>query len=92
MAMNFFWVVDFSMDKGGKVHPVVIGGRAFSTEIAAQKYIDDSNLSQKAEIFPLPTSNQHRATSMIKAQLIRRFKSVSQGMTKAIHKVRLEEA
>lgn len=83
---SYFWVVDYKQRKDGNFSPVIIGGRAFSSEIRAQQYIDESNLSQKAEIIELDTRNQAKATSKIKAQLIRRYKSLDKGMVRAVHK------
>lgn len=82
--MNY-WVVDYRQTKSGGMSPVVIGGRAFSSELLAQRYIDDADLSRKAEIFPLPTANAAKATSMIKAQLVKRYKSLDRGTTRATH-------
>ena len=84
--MSFFWIVDFKQSKDGLPRPVVIGGRAFTTGLKAQQYIDDSNLSQRAEIFELNTSNTGKATQMIKARLINRYKDLDRGLTRAIHK------
>jgi len=83
----YYWVVDYTRAKDGSLRPVIIGGRSFSSELLAQHYMDDANLSQKAEIFELPTSNSSRATQMVKAQLIRRYKSLDKGVRRAVHKV-----
>ena len=83
--MNYFWVVDYSKSKSGEIRPVIIGGRAFTSELLAQRYIDDSSLSSKAEIFPLPTSDTSRATQMIKAKLIKRYQNLDQGLVRAVH-------
>jgi len=82
----YFWVVDFKKDSKEQYHPVVIGGRSFYTRGQAQRYIDNSSLSSRAEIFELSTSNMERATREIKAKLIRRYKSLDQGMLRASHK------
>ena len=84
----YFWVVDYRQRKDGKLAPVVIGGRSFTSNLRAQQYIDDSSLSQRAEIIELSTSNQARATSMVKAKLITRYKDLDKGMTRAVHNVR----
>jgi hypothetical protein len=83
--MRYFWIVDYRKDSKGVFHPVVIGGRAFTSEISAQEYIDHAGLSSRAEIFPLDTSNQAKATQKIKAVLIRRYKSLDKGMTRVGH-------
>lgn len=82
----YYWVVDYTADKSNNLHPVIIGGRAFTSELLAQRYMDDSNLSRKAEIFELPTSDVSRATRMVKAQLVKRYKSLDGGMKRAVHK------
>lgn len=84
--MTYWWVVDYTSAKDGRMRPVVIGGRAFTSELLAQRYLDDANLSRKAEILELPTSDTSKATQMIKAVLIRRFKSLDKGITRAVHK------
>jgi len=84
--VSYFWVVDFRKTKDGSIRPVVIGGRAFTTELRAQQYIDNSNLSQKAEIFELPTSDTSKATRSIKARLISRYRSLDKGLTRAVHR------
>jgi len=84
---SFYWVVDYTASKDGTLRPVVIGGRAFQTELHAQRYIDDSNLSRNAEIIELPTADQSKATGMLKAILVKRHKSLSKGMTRAVHKL-----
>lgn len=83
--MKYFWIVDWRKDSKGNFHPVVIGGRSFSSEIAAQEYIDHAGLSSRAEIFPLDTANQSKATQKIKAILIRRYKSLDRGMERMGH-------
>lgn len=83
-----YFVVDFTQDKSGKLHPVIIGGRAFTTESAAQQYVDTANLSRQAEILHTDTMNQSKATQEIKAQLIKKFRNLNQGMARAVHKVR----
>jgi len=85
--VSYFWVVDYVSAKDGNLRPVVIGGRSFTSELVAQRYVDDSNLSRKVEIFELPTSDSSKATSMIKAQLVRRYKDLGKGLTRAVHKV-----
>ena len=85
--MDYYWVVDYREDKSGGLHPVIIGGRAFSSHLRAQNYIDRANLSRKAEIFELPTSSQSKATRTVKAELIKRYRSLDQGMARAVHKV-----
>lgn len=82
----YYWVIDYKETKSGDYIPVVIGGRAFPSELQAQKYIDDSNLSRRAEIFELDTCNQDKATGAIKAILIRRYKSLDKGMMRASHR------
>ena len=84
---SYFWVVDFSQKKDGRLAPIIIGGRAFTSNSRAQRYIDDSNLSQRAEIVELETSNQARATQAIKAKLITKYRDLDKGMTRAIHNV-----
>ena len=85
-----YWVVDYRADKSGKYHPVVIGGRSFHTRTQAQNYIDNANLSSRAEIFGPPdvsnTTDIGRVTSEIKAILIKRYRSLDQGMARAVHK------
>lgn len=81
-----FWVVDFRKDAKGSYHPVVIGGRAFTVRSQAQNYMDKANLSSRAEIFETSTSNQMRATQEIKAELIKKYRSLDQGMARAYHK------
>lgn len=83
--MSYFWVVDYAQSKDGSLRPVVIGGRSFTTELLAQRYMDDANLSGRAEIFELPTSNTSRATQAIKAKLVKRYKSLDKGITRAKH-------
>lgn len=83
-----FFVVDFLRSKSNKLHPVVIGGRAFTTESAAQNYMDTANLSQMAEIMHTDTMNQAKATQEIKAKLVQKYKNLEQGMARAVHKVR----
>ena len=80
-------MIDFITTKKGEVRPVVVGGRAFTSEILAQRYIDEANLSQRAEIMPLPTSSQSTASGMIKAKLAARYHDLEKGMTRAVHKV-----
>jgi hypothetical protein len=81
-----YWIVDYTSGKdGGTIHPVIIGGRAFPTEPTAQAYIDGANLSARAEIIQLDTVNQAKATSKIKAILIRRYKSLDKGLARAYH-------
>lgn len=85
---SFYWVVDFLPSKDNKVlHPVVIGGRCFTSEVRAQQFIDQASLSSKAEIMQLDTSNTSRASQEIKAKLAVRYHSLAQGMTKAVHKL-----
>lgn len=87
----YYWVVDYKADKQGQLHPVIFGGRAFTSELLAQRFIDESNLSPRAEIFPLPTSNQSSATGQVKAKLVKRYGSKGEGWEKglerAVHKV-----
>lgn len=83
---GYFWVVDYTRAKDDTLRPVVIGGRAFVTELHAQRYMDEANLSRNAEIMELPTSDTGRATQMVKAILIKRFGSLDKGMRRAIHK------
>ena len=71
--MDYFWVVDYTESSKGFLVPVVMGGRCFTTEMAAQDFIDNANLSRKAEIFPLPTRDEERATSFIKGELVKRY-------------------
>ena len=85
--MNYFWVVDYTQAKDGSTRPIVIGGRAFTSALRAQRYLDDANLSRRAEIFELPTGGTSRATQMIKAQLVRRYRSLDRGVARAVHKV-----
>ena len=84
--MKYYWVIDFKQDKKGNFHPVVIGGRCFTTQASAQSYIDNSNLSNRAEIIPLDTCSQSKASGKIKAILIKRFKSLDKGLSNAYHK------
>jgi len=81
-----FWIVDYKTDSQGSLRPVIIGGRAFPNELLAQKYIDEANLSRKAEVFDLPTTDISKATQMVKAKLIKRYKSLDEGMKRAYHK------
>ncbi len=81
----YYWVVDFRQSKDGLLRPVIIGGRSFTTEIRAQEYIDNSNLSPKAEIYPVDTSDMSKATRVIKAKLITKYKSLDRGLTRASH-------
>jgi len=83
----YYWVVDYKQAKDGSLRPVIIGGRAFTSELLAQRYLDDANLSRKAEIFELSTGSTSKASQGIKAQLIKRYKSLDRGMTRAVHKV-----
>ena len=86
--MHYYWVVDYLPSKDGKtLHPVVIGGRCFTSEMRAQQFIDQTNLSPKAEIMMLDTSNTSRASQEIKAKLAVRLHSLEQGMVKAVHKL-----
>lgn len=82
----FYWVIDYRQRKDGEFSPVIIGGRSFHSEQRAQEYIDSSNLSSQAEILELPTSQQNRATQMVKAILVRRLKSLDKGLTRATHR------
>jgi len=82
----YYLVVDYTESKGGELRPIVIGGRSFTTELYAQRYIDDSNLSRRAEIFEVTSSNLDRATQEVKAKLIRRYKSLDKGMKRVSHK------
>lgn len=83
----YFWVVDYKQAGDGNLRPIIIGGRAFSSELLAQRYLDDANLSRKAEIFPLETGNVGRASQTIKAILVRRYKSLDKGTKRAVHKL-----
>jgi len=83
---GYFWVVDYTRAKDDTLRPVVIGGRAFVTELHAQRYMDDANLSRNAEIMELSTSDTGRATQEIKAILIKRFRSLDKGMRRAVHR------
>ena len=82
----YYWVVDYSERKDGTKVPIVIKGRAFSSELQAQRYIDEANLSRNAEIFELSSSNEKAATQELKAKLIRRYKSLDKGMTRVSHR------
>lgn len=88
MPQSYWWVIDFIKAKDGSLRPVVIGGRAFSTELYAQRYVDDASLSRLAEIVELPTSDTSKATQMLKAKLAKRYKSLDKGMARAIHQVK----
>jgi len=79
---NYFWVVDFT--SAGR--PIVIKGRSFSNELRAQRYIDDSSLSRRAEVFELTSTSEAEATRELKAILVRRYKSLDKGITRAVHK------
>lgn len=85
-----YWVVDYKSDSKGRYHPVVIGGRSFYTNTQAQNYIDTANLSNRAEIFAPPeisdTTSMDRVTQEIKAILIKRYRSLDQGMVRAVHR------
>jgi hypothetical protein len=86
--MHYYWVIDYLASKDGKtLHPVVIGGRCFTSEMRAQQFMDQTNLSPKAEIMELDTSNTSRASQEIKAKLAVRLHSLEQGMAKAVHKL-----
>ncbi len=87
----YFWVVDFRQTKDGRLSPVIIGGRAFTTEVRAQSYIDESSLSSKAEIFPIDTADASKATRVVKAKLIHRYKDLDKGLTRATHDVEIDE-
>lgn len=78
--------MDYKQSEDEKIHPVVIGGRAFSSEIRAQRYMDDANLSRNAEIMELSTSNTSAATQEIKAILVKRYQSLDKGMARAVHR------
>ena len=83
---RYYWVVDYKQSEDEKIHPVIIGGRAFSSEVQAQRYMDDASLSRHAEIMELLTSSTSAATQEIKAILVKRYKSLDKGMTRAVHK------
>ncbi len=83
--MSYYWVIDYHRARNGSIRPVVIGGRAFTTEVRAQQYIDEANLSPKAEIIELNTSDTSKATRAIKARLIRRYRDLDKGLTRAVH-------
>ena len=90
--MSSWWVVDFKPAKDGLLRPVVIGGRSFASELKAQSYIDDANLTDKAEIFEADTSSTAKATREIKAKLIVRYGHKgpgewTKGLKRAVHKV-----
>ena len=86
-----YWIVDYRQDAKKAFHPVIIGGRAFTSESQAQSYIDNSNLSGKAEIIQLDTTNQGSATQKIKGILIKRYKSLDKGMGTVYHDHKKEQ-
>jgi len=90
----YYYVVDFKQTKSGALRPVVIGGRAFTSKIKAQTYLDDALLSNRAEIIETSTPNRSRATQEIKAKLVRRYGKEGRGqwqkgLARAIHTERL---
>jgi len=86
----YWYVVDYKTAKDGGLRPVVIGGRAFTSSIKAQNYLDDALLSNKAEIFETSSSNRSVATREIKAKLVSRYGHKgkgewTKGLRRAIH-------
>lgn len=86
----YFYVVDFKQATDGNLRPVVIGGRAFTSHIKAQSYMDDALLSNRAEIIEVSSPTRSVATREIKAKLVRRYGRQGRGqwqkgLKRAIH-------
>ena len=83
--MRYWWIVDYVEAKDGNLRPVLIKGRYFTSELRAQRYIDDANLSRRAEIFELSSTNVQAATQELKAKLAKKYRSLPRAMKRAVH-------
>jgi hypothetical protein len=81
----YYWIVDYKSTSKGKLQPVIIGGHAFTSEMMAQDFIDRSNLSPRAEIFPSDYSSESKAVHQLKGKLIQKYKSLEDGMQRVRH-------
>ena len=86
--MKYYWIIDFGVNRHGEIFPIILGGRCFASETQALRVMDSlTDLSPKAEIIELPTSNMSMATQKIKGILSVRYHSMKQGIVKASHRL-----
>jgi len=75
------WVVDYNK----KGRPFLFG--PYISEVRAQKYIDD-NLSSRAELFDLTTTNRSEATRQLKAKFVDKLHDLDSGTKRFRHSVK----
>lgn len=83
---NYYWVVDFVEKPNGKIQQVIIGGRGFDSEMAAQRFLDRTNVSRQAKIIELSTRNQARASQLLKGKRVQETGDMSDGLVRVRHK------
>ena len=78
-----YWILEWTPNKEGDLKPNLFG--SYSSELAAEEYKDEANMSDRAKIYRLGTANTAKATQLLKAMNVLDKKDVTQGMQRFRH-------
>lgn len=84
--MAYYWIIDYITKDNGKVQPIILGNRAFTSELGAQRFLDTVTSTRNVEVVELPTRNTAKASQYIRGRLVKKAGNTAAGITRVRHK------